>query len=573
MTTTARPSQGWLRAIMTGLIFGVVVVFIALVGMVEAFAGKGLIVGITSLAHTLLLIIGVANGAEATRRNPAGGPVAVLLRALLAGAAAGLVVAALIGLGTAVNLRNAFVNATPALFDLLSFARGRAGIPLVILAWAAAAAVGAVGYYVPAVIRRPLAVGAVTVIFAGLFQDLLAQLMQQEDIRGRIRTLLFDGSGPLSVRGALILFVVAAALSLASRRRRGGGWSARLAQLPPRQRRAAQGVIVLLVLAAAFYMPHVAGAFLSQVLVLVGLYTLMGLGLNLEVGFAGLLDLGFVAFFAIGAYTMGILTCECAQGIGHLSFWAALPFALLVSLIAGVLFGLPILGIRGDYLAIATLGFGEIIRLMVLSDALRPWLGGSRGVLDIPKPIAGGFEFAGPEQLFYLTVLGCALIAFVAMRLRDSRLGRAWMALREDEDVAEAMGINLINVKLLAYGIGGMFAGMGGAIFAVMLGSVFPFSFSIIVSINVLALIVVGGMGSLPGVVVGSLFLVGLPELLREFSDFRFLLYGAALIIMMQVRPEGLWPAAAQRRELHAAEAPAPAPAAVLPAAEKQVEA
>ncbi|MBI2201999.1 MAG: branched-chain amino acid ABC transporter permease, partial [Armatimonadetes bacterium] len=227
------------------------------------------------------------------------------------------------------------------------------------------------------------------------------------------------------------------------------------------------------------------------------------------------------------------------------------PVALVVSLIAGVLFGLPILGIRGDYLAIATLGFGEIIRLMVLSEALRPWLGGSQGVLEIPKPLLGGFEFAGPEQLFYLTVIASAIIAFVAMRLRDSRLGRAWMALREDEDVAEAMGINLVNAKLLAYGIGGMFAGMGGAIFAVMLGSVFPFSFNILVSINVLALIIVGGMASLPGVVVGSLFLVGLPELLREFADFRFLIYGAALIIMMQWRPEGLWPAAVVRRELH----------------------
>ena len=231
--------------------------------------------------------------------------------------------------------------------------------------------------------------------------------------------------------------------------------------------------------------------------------------------------------------------------------------ALVVSLISGVLFGLPILRIRGDYLAIATLGFGEIIRLLALSDALRPWFGGSQGVLFIPKPTIGSFEFSGPMQIYYLTLISSALIAFVAARLRDSRLGRAWMALREDEDVAEAMGINLVNVKLLAYGIGGAFAGMGGAIFAVLLGSIFPHSFNLLISINVLALIIVGGMGSLPGVVVGSLFLIGLPELLREFSDFRFLLYGAALIIMMQLRPEGLWPSAAVRRELHKEEAPA----------------
>jgi len=187
----------------------------------------------------------------------------------------------------------------------------------------------------------------------------------------------------------------------------------------------------------------------------------------------------------------------------------------------------------------------------VLSDFLRPWLGGSQGVLTIPKPVLFGFEFRGPEQLFFITVGASALIAFVAARLRDSRLGRAWMAMREDEDVAQAMGINLINVKLLAYGIGAVFAGVSGAIFAVMVGSVFPHSFSVLVSINVLALIIVGGMGSLPGVVVGALFLVGLPELLREFSDFRFLVYGAALMAMMVLRPEGLWPSATRRRELH----------------------
>jgi len=303
--------------------------------------------------------------------------------------------------------------------------------------------------------------------------------------------------------------------------------------------------------ALVLLMPILAGPFLSQVLVLVGLYTLMGLGLNLEVGFAGLLDLGFAAFFAIGAFTVGLLTTTGPLAIANFSWWTATLIAVVVSLISGVFFGLPVLGIRGDYLAIATLGFGEIIRLMVLSDFLRPWLGGSQGVLAIPKPVLFGYELRGPEQLFYLTLGASAIIAFVAARLRDSRLGRAWMALREDEDVAQAMGINLINVKLLAYAIGAAFAGVGGAIFAVMVSSVFPHSFTVLLSINVLALIIVGGMGSLPGVVVGSLALVGLPELLREFSDFRFLVYGAVLMLMMIMRPEGLWPAAAQRRELH----------------------
>jgi branched-chain amino acid transport system permease protein len=347
--------------------------------------------------------------------------------------------------------------------------------------------------------------------------------------------------------------VVAAGIS-AIWQARGAGVRAGLLRLPPARRRVIRLVTIGLAVLAAFFVPQAMGLFFSQVFVLVGLYTLMGLGLNLEVGFAGLLDLGFVAFFAIGAYTVGLLTSIGQYGIFHVSFWVAVPVALVVSLIAGIFFGMPILGIRGDYLAIATLGFGEIIRLLVLSDFLRPWLGGSQGVLEIPKPQIGGFEFSGPLRIYYLALVASALIVFVASRLRDSRLGRAWMALREDEDVAEAMGINLINVKLLAYGIGGAFAGMGGAIFAVMLGSVFPHSFAFLISINVLALIIVGGMGSLPGVAVGALFLVGLPELLREFSDFRFLLYGAVLVIMMQIKPEGLWPAATVKREIHAAE-------------------
>jgi branched-chain amino acid transport system permease protein len=253
---------------------------------------------------------------------------------------------------------------------------------------------------------------------------------------------------------------------------------------------------------------------------------------------------------------VGLLTTTGGLAVVDLSFWTAVPIAVLISLAAGVILGVPVLRIRGDYLAIATLGFGEIIRLLVLSDFLRPWLGGSQGVLGIPKPFVLGIELGTPERLFYLTLVASAVVAFVAARLRDSRLGRAWMALREDEDVAEAMGIDLVNVKLLAYGLGAAFAGVSGAIFAVMVGSVFPHSFQLLISINVLALIIVGGMGSMPGVVVGALFLVGLPEILREFADFRFLVYGAALVLMMQLRPEGLWPAVSIRRELRATDEP-----------------
>ena len=207
---------------------------------------------------------------------------------------------------------------------------------------------------------------------------------------------------------------------------------------------------------------------------------------------------------------------------------------------------------RGDYLAVATLGLGEIVRVIVMSDFAAPLLGGAQGLLQIPKPSLGPLAFSGPVPLFYLTLVCAAVAAFVAWRLENSRLGRAWTALRDDEDVAQALGINLIRSKLLAYGLGAAFAGLAGSIFAVMLSSVFPSSFQLLISINVLALIIVGGMGSLPGVVLGAIALIGLPELLREFGDYRYLFYGAVLIVMMRLKPEGLWPSEVRQRELHA---------------------
>jgi branched-chain amino acid transport system permease protein len=269
------------------------------------------------------------------------------------------------------------------------------------------------------------------------------------------------------------------------------------------------------------------------------------------VGLAGLLDLGFVAFFAVGAYTTALLTADSPHALMALPYWAAMPVAVLLAICVGVLFGLPVLGIRGDYLAVATMGLGEIVRVLVQSDFAAPLLGGAQGVLQIPKPHIGSFVLGGPVSLFYLTLICSAVAGFIAWRLENSRLGRAWMALRDDEDVAQALGINLVRSKLLAYGLGAAFAGLAGSIFATMLTSVYPSSFQLLISINVLALIIVGGMGSLPGVVLGSIALIGLPELLREFGEYRYLFYGAALVVMMRLRPEGLWPSEARQRELH----------------------
>jgi branched-chain amino acid transport system permease protein len=327
---------------------------------------------------------------------------------------------------------------------------------------------------------------------------------------------------------------------------------ARIHEMPAGQQRVLRGVSLAVGFLLFALFPLYAGNFVGQVFLLVGLFMLMGMGLNIEVGLAGLLDLGFVAFYAVGAYVTALLTANDMHALAHLTWWEAMPIAVLCSVIVGILFGVPVLKVRGDYLAVATMGLGEIVRVIVLSDAAAPLLAGAKGILSIPRPNFFGVELNTPVLLFYLALASSLVAAYIAWRLEDSRLGRAWTAIRDDEDVAQALGINLINVKLLAYGLGAAFAGLAGSIFATMLGSIYPHSFQLIISINILALIIVGGMGSLPGVALGSLVLIGLPEMLREFGEYRYLFYGLAIIAVMRLKPEGLWPSAAKRREIRA---------------------
>jgi len=298
-------------------------------------------------------------------------------------------------------------------------------------------------------------------------------------------------------------------------------------------------------LGALLIVPPSLGTYWNQVLGSVGIYVLMGLGLNVVVGFAGLLDIGYVAFFAIGAYTLGMLNSP-HFGI-YMGFWLVVPIAIGFAALAGILLGIPVLRMRGDYLAIVTLGFGEIIRLLSLT--LVDLTHGPQGVLKIQPPSIFGLLFDSPLLFLYLIIIGCFLATFVTRRLRDSSIGRAWIAIKEDEDVARAMGINTTRYKLLAFASGAAFAGLGGAIFASRQTAIFPLDFTLFVSINVLCIIILGGIGSVPGVIVGSLFLMGLPELLREVQEYRLLAYGALLVVMMIVRPEGLWPAARRRME------------------------
>jgi branched-chain amino acid transport system permease protein len=382
----------------------------------------------------------------------------------------------------------------------------------------------------------------------GLFSEFLAERLRSWFGVGLSR-MIFSGKA-LKPIAALVIFALITAFSTWWRAK-GEGVKARYANATTgRERNVRIGTMIAIFLLLVI-LPFILGNYLSEVTNNVLIYVLMGFGLNIVVGFAGLLDLGYVAFFAIGAYTMALLTSTSPLGIAGWSFWAAIPICVLVAVFFGIMLGIPVLRMRGDYLAIVTLGFGEIIRILALSDLLKPYIGGAQGVLGINKPQVFGLGLVEPTQFYYVVLAGCLLAAFVSWRLSGARLGRQWMALREDEDVAEAMGINLVSTKLLAFAIGAAFSGLSGAIFASKLTSIFPHSFNLLVSINVLCLIIVGGMGSLPGVIVGSLVLVGLPELLREFAEYRLLAYGALLIVMMLAKPEGLWPSAVRRRELH----------------------
>ena len=544
------------RALGVGLIFGVVAVYGATVGILPLMDARWIIVNVVSLGDAALIAIALGAGAIVATRSKSSDFGALATSSLLAGGVAGSLLAFLAFAMQVLPLRGIFIALSPALLKTLTFGLGAPlGGGVLVVGAALLAVLGFALALAPEKLRKPVLVGLAFVVVFGVFQELIQIMMQSGAATDWLRGLIYTWEG-LTLPGALAIFILACCGSYLWTkwlRRPAQEWFVRLSPAKQGHVRTARVVLFVVLL---LVLPIVAGSYIGQVMMLVGLYILMGMGLNLEVGLAGLLDLGFVAFFAVGAYATAILTADSPHALASytalpsLSFWAAMPIAVIASVVVGVLFGIPVLGVRGDYLAVATMGLGEIVRVVVQSDMAAPLLGGAQGILQIPKPSIGRFELSDPVQLFYLTLAASAVAAYFAWRLENSRLGRAWMAVRDDEDVAQALGINLVKVKLLAYGLGAAFAGLAGSIFAVMLTSVYPSSFQLLVSINVLAVIIVGGMGSLPGVMVGAIALVGLPELLREFGEFRFLFYGVALIVMMRVRPEGLWPSATRRREL-----------------------
>jgi branched-chain amino acid transport system permease protein len=546
----------WGDIIRLGLLAAVIVLALTAIGVVGTFAQRDIIGGVLSLGQIFLFGAVVGCGYLAARRSAGGGVGRTLLGGAIVGLLSSLSLVVLALAAEPLDLRRFLISVSPELVQMLTFGQG--AMPGLLILVAAATVLGTVGAGVvllPARVRRPLVSGLAAVLLIGLLSETIVLSWGNRGLGLAVRRVVFAARG-LSIVGVLAIFVIVAGISVLWSSR-GDRIKQRVAALPPGQQRTLRWGSIGLAILVLLFLPLLLRTYLSEVIDNVGLYVLMGLGLNIVVGFAGLLDLGYVAFFAIGAYTMALLT-PSEFGVANLSFWTALPFSVLAAVAAGVILGVPVLRMRGDYLAIVTLGFGEIVRILVLSDFLAPVLGGAQGILKVPNPAVAGLEIVKPEHLYYLILAGCLLAVFISWRLRDARLGRQWMALREDEDVAEAMGINLVKTKLLAFAIGAAFSGLSGAIFASKLGSIFPHSFNLNVSIYVLCLIIVGGMGSLPGVIVGALFIMGLPELLREFAEYRMLMYGALLIVMMIARPEGLWPSEARRRELRAAEEPVP---------------
>jgi branched-chain amino acid transport system permease protein len=545
-----RRTTSWRLVINIGLQMGGTGLALALVGILSMFNNRPIIVGLVTLGYATLGALFLVAGLLVGQKRPFPDLTMNVVAGAVAGTIAATMVAALAFAMSLVNFRSIFLSLDKPLLDMLTFSMKPAGLGILCLIGLGTVLgiIGALAVALPRNIRHPLSYGVIAVGLAGLFQELIRPILANSSVTKPIHDLLYTYTG-LKLQGAIIIFIVTVVWVVIRDLTR-ETTTARFNSLSPATRRNLRWVFFAAAAILATLFPLYAGNFVGQVLLMVGLFILMGMGLNLEVGIAGLLDLGFVAFYAVGAYTTALLTADSPFALAHLSYWEAMPIAVLASVVVGIIFGIPVLKVRGDYLAVATLGLGEIVRVIVLSDAAAPLLAGAKGILQIPRPAIGEFSFSTPVSLFYLTLVASLIAAYVAWRLEESRLGRAWMAIRDDEDVAQALGINLIRVKLLAYGLGAAFAGLAGSIFATMLGTIYPHSFQLIISINILALIIVGGIGSLPGVALGAAVLIGLPEALREFGEFRFLFYGLAIIAVMRIKPEGLWPSAAKRREM-----------------------
>jgi len=314
--------------------------------------------------------------------------------------------------------------------------------------------------------------------------------------------------------------------------------------------------LVLVALLAGFPFFFLDNPYLIHLGALAAIFAIMALGLNITLGFCGLLDVGFAVYFAAGAYMSSQLAV-----MFDVSFWIGLPLGGLTAAFFGFLVAWPALRVSDHYLALVTLGYGLIMNLLHRNFTFLTH--GTDGVINIPPPSILGWDFVTPITIgelelpfqinfYFLALIITALTIFVSMRLRDSNLGRQWEAIREDEVAARCFGVNVTRLKIIAFSTGAFFGGLGGAVFAHMIGFVHPDNFVLLTSIMILAMVIIGGMGNIAGVVVGAVALTLIPERLREFEDLRMLLFGGALVLIMIYRPQGLFPNSRRRRELQA---------------------
>ena len=558
-------TPSWRRQLRCAALGALALAFIALAGLPVGLDARTLIEPVLSLGYLSLLAVPLASAYVAGRevvlegmarrrrdwRDAAAGTAT--------GAASAVGLCALIALLGSFDLRDPLVNWSPQTSDLLTW--GFAS-PLAMLLWLALGAVlGAAGgalHLASAQQRRVLMAVALTLGAASLLESFFTDLLQGFGL-GVLADLVYAPRGGLTLISAPVLaaLAVAAALTMVGR---GAELRTRVQALPPARRTRVNVALLGAATLAMVVLPFFLGKLTNELLANVGLFVLLALGLNIVVGLAGILDLGYVAFYAVGGYTAAVLTSPNSPGFSpQLPWWVAVLAVVVMAALVGLLIGTPVMRMRGDYLAIVTLGFGEIIRLLFLSDWLKGWFGGAQGITNIPPADFGVVEVKGsdPRSVFLLVLAFCAVAVYVSWRLERSRLGRAWMAIREDESVAEAMGVDTVSTKLWAFVVGAVLASFSGAIFAAKVGSIFPTSFMILVSIIILVVVIVGGMGNIAGVIVGAVVLIGVmggpkqPGLLAEFSQFKLLIYGALLIWMMLKRPEGLLPSVRRSRELH----------------------
>lgn len=563
-TEVIAPAVSGTRLLRVSLLAGLVMVFVSAIGMIETFNGRKVIEPILSLGYVVLFAIPFVAGLVLSKRVEREGVVTAprsgrdVLYAAIAGAVGGLILGLFaMLLQAAPGLRGTFPKLSPNVVGLLTLGQGTGlGTLLMIGVSALVAAVSAALFFVPERLRRAITVAGQTVIFVAIFEAVIDDFF---DWLQALPDFLYAPRGGLTIVAAITVFVVTAALSLIlpGRVPSPKAW---IASPDAAVRRRNSMIAAAVVAVVILIVPQFLGGILNELLTNVGLFLLMGLGLNIVVGHAGLLDLGYVAFFAVGAYATAVLTSPLSPFFTpELNWWQAFPFVLIAAAIAGIMVGTPVIRMRGDYLAIVTLGFGEIVRLLLLSDWLSPYFGGSQGIRRIPGIPWFGNEIGGTdiETFVYFAIALVGVAAYVSWRVEDSRIGRAWAALREDEDVAEAVGVDTVKAKLQAFVMGAILASFAGALFGAKVGSVFTNSFEILVSIIILVLVIVGGMGNIAGVAVGAVLLIGVlggpnqPGLLQEFGEYKLLIYGALLVFMMLNKPEGILPSARRAQELH----------------------